>query len=69
MDEEWFKELAADVAAFSPDQALPEIFERLVEAMATCSKKLDTQEMGMFIAIAAAIYRLGEGNKGWWAAK
>jgi hypothetical protein len=69
MDEEGLKEIAANVAAFSPDQTLPEIFERLAEAMAACSKKLDSQEMGMFIAIAAAIYRLGEGKKRWREAK
>jgi hypothetical protein len=57
------------MAAFTPDQTWEEILKQLIHAMDSSSKKLDTTEMGKFLAIAAAIHRKGMGSQGWWKAR
>jgi hypothetical protein len=66
MDEAWYNELIADMAAFVPDQDWEQILGQLVAAMVAFNGRLTSSDLGRLIAIAAAIKRRGEDTKGWW---
>lgn len=66
MDEKWYQELVADMAAFVPDQTWQQILEQFIKAMMSCDGKLTSAELGRLVAVAAAIKRQSEGTMGWW---